>query len=70
MALTVTTVDAIREGLGAIPKKDPSDRKVSQREAIARMTDEILSLRKQGYSWEEVPQIRLPPGLPSHRRVT
>jgi hypothetical protein len=57
MDLTVATVDAIRERLAAIPEKDRSDRKVSQREAIARMTDEILGLRKRGYSWEEVAEL-------------
>lgn len=57
MDLTLATVDAIRERLAAIPEKDRSDRKVSQREALARMTDEILGLRKRGYSWEEVAEL-------------
>ena len=54
MALTVATVDAIRERLAAIPEKDGAERKVTRLEAIARMTDEILGLRKRGYSWKEV----------------
>jgi hypothetical protein len=54
MALTVATVDAIRERLAAIPEKDGAERKVTRLEAIARMTEEILGLRKRGYSWKEV----------------
>ena len=54
MALTVATVDAIRERLAAIPEKDGAERKVTRLEAITRMTDEILGLRKRGYSWKEV----------------
>jgi hypothetical protein len=57
MDLTVATIDAIRERLAAIPEKDRSDRKVSRREAISRMTDEILGLRKRGYSWQEVAEL-------------
>jgi len=57
MALTVATVDAIRERLAAIPEKDGAERKVTRLEAIARMTDEILGLRKRGYSWKEVAEL-------------
>jgi hypothetical protein len=57
MALTVAAVDAIRERLAAIPEKDGAERKVTRLEAIARMTDEILGLRKRGYSWKEVAEI-------------
>jgi hypothetical protein len=54
MPLTVATVDAIRERLAAIPEKDGTERRVTRLEAIGRMTDEILGLRKRGYSWKEV----------------
>ena len=57
MPLTVATVDAIRERLAAIPEKDGTERKVTRLEAIARMTDEILGLRKRGYSWKEVAEL-------------
>ena len=57
MPLTVATVDAIRERLAAIPEKDGTERKVTRAEAIARMTDEILGLRKRGYSWKDVAEL-------------
>ena len=57
MPLTVATVDAIRERLAAIPEKDGTERKVTRLEAIARMTDELLGLRKRGYSWKEVAEL-------------
>lgn len=64
MALTIAGVDAIRERLAAIPEKDRADRKVTRLEAIARMTDEILGLRKRGYSWKEVAEIVSREGCP------
>jgi hypothetical protein len=57
MPLTVATVDAIRERLAAIPEKDGTERKVTRLEAITRMTEEILGLRKRGYSWKEVAEL-------------
>ncbi len=57
MPLTVATVDAIRERLAAIPEKDGTERNVTRLEAITRMTDEILGLRKRGYSWKEVAEL-------------
>lgn len=57
MDLTVAAVDAIRERLAAIPEKDGNERKVTRLEAITRMTDEILALRKRGYTWKEVAEL-------------
>lgn len=57
MALTVASVDAIRERLAAIPAKDDSARELTRQEALTRMADEIQSLRGRGYSWKEVASI-------------
>jgi hypothetical protein len=57
MALTVAAVDAIRAKLAAVPAKDDSARELTRPEAIARMADEIRSLRERGYSWSEVATI-------------
>lgn len=57
MALTVAAVDAIRAKLAIVPAKDDGARELTRQEAIARMADEIRSLRELGYSWSEVASI-------------
>lgn len=57
MALTVAAVDAIRAKLATVPAKDDGARELTRPEAIARMADEIRSLRERGYSWSEVASI-------------
>lgn len=57
MGLTVAAVDAIRAKLAILPAKDDGARELTRQEAIARMTDEIRSLRERGYSWSEVASI-------------
>jgi hypothetical protein len=53
----LAAVDAIRAKLATVPAKDDSAREVTRQEAIARMADEIRSLRERGYSWSEVASI-------------
>lgn len=57
MALTVAAIDAIRARLAAIPAKNDGARELTRQEAVARMADEIRSLRERGYSWSEVASI-------------
>ena len=57
MGLTVAAVDAIRAKLATVPAKDDGARELTRQEAIARMADEIRSLRERGYSWSEVASI-------------
>lgn len=50
----VATVEQIRNDLAEIPEMDNAHRKISTREAIRSLSEEIRALQKRGHSLESI----------------
>lgn len=57
MEITAAQVDDFRTQLRALPPLEANKQKLTLKEAIARMAEEIRGLRDKGYSWGDIAAI-------------